>query len=366
MTETSSIRSITLHLPKPKTWDIYFIEDYIEEWSYKLLEANDKISSENKEMNISSLRITLPNAPLEILRDLKELSLKSDEVLVNIGGLPSEYKELEDLVASLAREGFYSHIVISEPEWEKLRRIAKLLNTLSEEDPELATKFGINLSGEEILTPFYPLSWSPGKELVVTTCLTYPNALYKAYRDSGLRGMKERARELGEVALKVAKKFANELEGIAGGVDLSVAPWMENSSLGLIEGIAGVRLPEPGIAYGIFVVNKILKELKNVLKLTGFNEVQLPVGEDLKLKARASEGELKARDLARLSGACLAGLDMVAIPFDEIKVAGLMLEVLSYSREGKLLGFRAIVLDGVEPGDRVSTRRFGEIPVIAI
>jgi uncharacterized protein (UPF0210 family) len=359
------IRSVTIHLPKPKEWSLEGVESLIEDWSYRVLEVRDRIVRE-VDIDISSLRLTLPNVPTDILRKSELLTLKEEEVLVNIGSVPYEYELLEDSVSSLARNGIYSHVTIKEPNWKVFRRLAKLFNRLSEEDPEYATKFGVNLSQKEILTPYYPLSWSPGAEPLLSICLVYPSALEAAYRSSGIKGIKDEMKKWANKALEVGRLFSKELRVEFVGVDLSVSPWMENSVLSLIESISGVRMPSPGIAYGISLVNKIIKEVSNEVKATGFNEVQLPLGEDSKLKVRAVEGELKARDLARLSGACLAGLDMVVVPYDEIGVAGLMLEVSSYAREDKPLGVRLITLDGVEPGDKVATNRFGEIPVIPI
>lgn len=112
-------------------------------------------------------------------------------------------------------------------------------------------------------------------------------------------------------------------------------------------------------------MNSALREAAARLPSVGFNSVQLPVAEDLKLKARVSEGEASARDLARLAGVCLAGLDMVAVPYEEKLVAGLILEVAAYARAKKTpLGVRIITLEGVEPGDRIALGRFGELPVM--
>jgi uncharacterized protein (UPF0210 family) len=68
-----------------------------------------------------------------------------------------------------------------------------------------------------------------------------------------------------------------------------------------------------------------------------------------------------------LTGACVAGLDMVAVPADTQGVAGLILDVASYSRaKGRTQGVRVIPVEGAEPGDKVDLGRFGEAPVIAI
>jgi len=93
----------------------------------------------------------------------------------------------------------------------------------------------------------------------------------------------------------------------------------------------------------------------------------LPLAEDSKLKARASEGDLTARYLAMLSGVCVAGLDMVPVPASVNDVAGLFLDVAAYAlAKGRALGVRLIPVEGAEPGDRVDLGRFGDAPVIPI
>jgi uncharacterized protein (UPF0210 family) len=58
---------------------------------------------------------------------------------------------------------------------------------------------------------------------------------------------------------------------------------------------------------------------------------------------------------------------MAVVPADLNGIAGLILDVASYSRaKRRTLGVRLIPVEGAEPGDKVDLGRFGEAPVIAI
>lgn len=362
------VRSITLHARNPPSWSGEQLSSYVEELASNLQEAHDSASSEIG-LSAWTLRVTLPNPSPETLGEaVAALSgLDFGGALVSLGGIPTGIEALESLVAEVTRETLYIHLYFS-GEWDEARRIARLMNALAEEDPMMATRLGVNVLGEGILTPFYPLSWSPGDETLVTVALTYPSYLASAYMNGGLEALVDSAIAFASKALKLAEAVARHVNARVAGVDLSVAPWMRDSSLGLVELVAGARLPEPGVAWGISRINMALAMAAVKLgKAVGFNSVQLPVAEDLKMKARVSEGDVTARDLARLSGACLAGLDMAVIPYEEDKVAGLILEVAAYSKaKGLPLGVRLIPLEGVEPGDKIGLDRFGETPVLRI
>ncbi len=359
------LRALTLHLPRGLVED----EDAIEDKMYKLLEARDIVES-NVGIEVDSVRVTLPNIDTRRFPEVLEVirRVKPEDVLVSMGNIGSSSSRLEEIVKEVVSSNLYVGVLLEEPTWDTSRRISKLIHEVAEEDIGGATRLGVNVLGEPIYTPYYPLSYSPGDQLSITASLTYPNYLRDAYQRGGVRGLSEAVEAAGLTALRSLSEAAKIVGATLGGVDLSVSPWMEESSLGLVETVAGVRMPKPGFAMGIRVVNEVLESTATRISPTiGFNEVQLPVAEDLKLKARVSEGEIRARDLARLSGVCLAGLDLVVVPADVEGVAGLILEVAAYSRaKRKPLGVRLIPIDGVQPGDVVSIPRFGDTPVIPI
>lgn len=360
-----SVRAITLHVSRSTLGD----EGKLESMFNKLIEARYAVES-NVGVRVDSLRVTLPNLDPSEFNEVIDivLDVKPEDVIVSMGNIGSSSNSLEEFVRRSVSNNLYIGILLDEPSWDHARRLSKLVHQLTEEDLGYATRVGVNTLGSPVYTPYYPLSYSPGDRDTITASLTYPNYLRDAYQRGGLNSLREAVLEAGLTALRALEETSRILGVSIGGVDLSVAPWMEESSLGLAETIAGVRMPKPGFAIGVRLVNDVLELVASKLGVSvGFNELQLPVAEDLKLKARVSEGEVKARDLARLAGACLAGLDLAVVPADIEGVAGLILDVAAYARaKRRVLGVRIIPVDGVEPGDVVNLPRFGETPVIPI
>lgn len=347
-----SIRALVLHASRSSM-------DELEGLAGSMLEARDRIEEE-LDIRIGTVRITLPGASP---RDVKE----QKDVMISIGNLSSSDPGLEEKTSEAVRKGFLLGILLEEKTWRTATRISELIHKLSEESIEYPTRLGVNALGEPLYTPYYPLSFSPGDENTLSASLLYPNYLRDLYNSEGLEGLKRGVAEAGQLALR-ALSIASSVTGArVGGVDLSVSPWMEESSLGLVEAVAGTRLGKPGFALGLRIVNDVLDEIAQRLSGVGFNEVQLPVAEDSRLKARVSEGEVRARDLLRLTGVCLAGLDLAVVPASVSDVAGLLLDAAAYAKaKRRALGVRIVPVEGAEPGERVVFARFGETPVMAI
>ena len=359
------VRAVTLHLGVTAS-EADELSEALEGAVSSLLEAVDSAASEVGRRP-TYVRVALPSPGGAELRGLaKALEGLASQAAISVGQLELSVSP-EDLKA-LASAGLYASLMLREPSWQQARAAASLIASVASEDPSLATRVAVNVSGEDhFITPYYPLASAiPGRRLV-TAALTYPSFLAAAYRSGGLSGLTKAIAEAHGVAEALAKAVASGVNAEYAGVDLSVSPWMEDSSLGLVEEVSGVRMPRPGFVVGVRLVNEAVEAASSGLRAVGFNEVMLPVGEDSKLKARVSEGDVNARYLAMLTGACVAGLDMVAVPADTQGVAGLILDVASYSRaKGRTLGVRVIPVEGAEPGDKVDLDRFGEAPVIAI
>jgi len=359
------IRAVTLH------YGLDWTVDVVEDMSFKLLEARDRVSS-SLEVSVESVRLTL--ASLEGLREAVEASRKISNldlngVFVNIGGYRIGGEEDVGRAADVAESGVFMSILYSGGGWGEARLVSRVFHEAASRSPDYPVHIAFNPSGKGLFTPYYPLSYAERGRTAVTVALLYPRYLSEAYRSGGIEMVKRAAVEAGRLALKVGEEVSKALD-VGGGVyvDLSVSPWMEETVLGLVEEVAGVRLPEPGFAWGVAEVNEaILSAAEKLGRYTGFNEVQLPVAEDLKLKLRVAEGETRARDLLRLAGSCLAGLDMAVVPSGVDQVAGLVLESVAYTKaKGRVVGLRVIPVDDVEPGDRVYLERFGEVPVIPV
>jgi uncharacterized protein (UPF0210 family) len=369
--EKYKVRSVTLHYPQSTATRT--LED-LEVIAAKLHEAIDRASS-NVGIQVESARIVIQTGDPRRLdvepENLAEMA-GSSSILLSLGALRGELlgdEDVRSLLKEFARYGIFYSILLPQPEWKEARIISEFIHSLAEEDPSIPTRMGVNTLGEPLITPYYPLASAPlNGSPKATVSLTYPNYLLEAFRSNGWEGMVNAMVEAGKTALALLDETASILGVEALGVDLSIAPWMEESSLGLVEYIAGVRMPEPGFVADVYSVNAAIGEAARRLGRTvGFNELQLPVAEDLKLKARVSELETTARDLARFSCACLAGLDLAVVPSSIEGVAGLILDVSACARtKGKSLGVRIVPVEDVEPGDKVWLEKFGETPVIPL
>ncbi|MDK2384103.1 MAG: DUF711 family protein, partial [Candidatus Korarchaeota archaeon] len=163
--------------------------------------------------------------------------------------------------------------------------------------------------------------------------------------------------------------------GIAGeigtafiGIDVSPSPWMEMSVARVVEALSGVSVGAPGSLSAIRRLNEAVWRAGKGLPLIGFNETMLPVAEDNVLKVRTLEG-LRVRDLALLTLGCLAGIDMVVLPWEggAEALGGLILDqVVVHRLKAMPLGMRVILYEGVRPGDKVELDKFGAVPVSAL
>ncbi len=359
-----TIRMVTFHVEnaikkKPR------IREEVEELLEKTRETLDVWSQEH-DVLVEGARLTLPDTPPGQIKELLSrmgYGWKDDGYIVSVGHIPGETGDLARLLEDIAGRGLYAAIDMPQLNWSIALHVSKALSQLARE-PVFATRIGVSL-GSPLLTPYYPLSWSPGNAAKATVALTFPNYLREAYVSGGTTGMTKAMINAAEKALSALEHTSETMEVAPTGVDLSISPWMDESSLGLVETVAGVEVDEPGIALGIRIVEDVIQEtLARIGRGVGFNMIQLPVAEDSLMKQRAVEGKLTAKTLARLSGVCLAGLDLAVVPKNEKRVAGLLLEVGAYARaKGATLGVRIIPVDA-EPGDTVDLGIFGDVRVI--
>ncbi len=341
----------------------------VEDLASKLVEARDEVSSISG-LEVETVRIVVEGDIAGFLGERLRLAELVDDygILLSAGAVPLEIVSREpDEFRSLLETGLFFNIILPERTWEHAREASRFIHYVAEADPSLATLFGVNVYGEPLATPYYPLASTAGGPTRLAVALTYPNYLARAYEKGGVEEMRSAIRVAGESAVSAGRLAAERVGVPFAGVDLSVAPWMRESSLGLVELVAGVRMPEPGFLLGVRTVNRVLGEVAGEIENIGFNEVQLPVAEDLKMKARVSELDTSARDLARFTCVCLAGLDLAVVPASIDGVAGLILDTGACSEaKGRVLGVRIIPVEDVEPGDRVWLDKFGETPVIPI
>jgi len=234
-----------------------------------------------------------------------------------------------------------------------------LLNLVRTYGYDVATRLGFAVGGY-VETPYYPLStaFREGVSIALRYVDTYASAL--ATEDPEVR--------IASTLKKVSDLVSHSVKS-AGvdylGVDASISPWMEESVVPLIEKLSKIKFPKPGSASGLKKLNDLIVksvELANIPTL-GFNEVMLPVGEDLTLMNLVRANELKLSDLTFLTAYCLVGVDMVALPADRNLIKGVFNDVLAaYEVKKRSLGIRLIPVE--ESLQEVHIARFGSIPVI--
>jgi hypothetical protein len=265
--------------------------------------------------------------------------------------------DLDDLVKYLknCKNGFASIKISDIKSTDKtINAFAYLIRCISRED---FARLGFVI-GDFIETPYFPLATSFREGFSVA--LRYVDILRS---NESRKWLKE--------AINYINKLNEDLEYVSSvsgikflGFDLSLSPWMSESVVEVIEKITGTVFASPGTASGVFKLNQLINEIasETSIRTLGFNEVMLPVGEDSLLMRRVREGSVTLKDLSFLSSYCLAGVDMVAIRPDPIKIRGIISDLIAASTlKGRPLGFRAIPAGNV---NEVYIRKFGSIPVI--
>lgn len=98
-----------------------------------------------------------------------------------------------------------------------------------------------------------------------------------------------------------------------------------------------------------------LQEGEEVVQLTGYSGLMLPVMEDLILAQRAAEGRFSLRDLLTFSAVCGVGIDTVPIPGDTpvAALAGIYMETAALAfRLDKPLSCRVLPQQGKVAGEQ--------------
>lgn len=215
--------------------------------------------------------------------------------------------------------------------------------------------------GEIPVSPYFPLTKSV--EAGMSLSLLYASSLLSQVR-SGLS-----LEEAPDSILMKSNKLGEAVSNFLGlkflGLDASISPWKENSVAEFIEELTGVEFGFPGTHSVIWRLNQILWSKSKLFKLTGFNEVMLPLAEDNRLKELVFEGKLRLRDFISMLSVCVVGLDMIPIPAEigKEELKKILLDAfVQGSVKGKPLGIRLILADG-KPGDKVDLGIFGDTPI---
>ncbi|MEM1703800.1 MAG: DUF711 family protein [Zestosphaera sp.] len=332
------VRALTLHVKSEK---------YKPQELVQLLEDLKK-SVESRGVSVWTLRASFS----EDIDWREAVSYCGDKVMIAAYHKDVNDVKISDLVEYLKRcESGYATILVTEDSSEYLSKLYVELSRVLSED--YFTRIGISY-GSYVQTPYFPISTALEDSVSI------------AYRYVDLLLSTEPNR-WAEVIQEITKKVTLFLEDIAGEIglriyhDISISPWMTESSVDVIEKLGAV-FPEVGTLGSIHRVNRVLTEASSRIESTGFNELMMPVAEDNRLKELVKKEKLRLEDLIGFSTACVAGLDMVAVPRDLNYLKNLFEDTYAaFFIKRRPYGVRIVPTD--KPVIKLS--RFGELPAFS-
>ncbi len=345
------IRAVTVFTPFPEEWSRDSITSLFEEAVARIGEIKD-ILRENG-YDVWTYRITLPKPPIETYRAL--ISILPDppeDTLVSIGGLEITSVSPK-LVAELVEKGYYVplHGITRSPV-EGARATSRIIHEATSRDHVLATRIAVAIHNEPLRTPYFPDSSSYALGWTYGLAYLY-NDLMEKYVKGELRF--EDFLDMLEKPLSILRS-----RGFTAFTDLSLSPWMSDSTARLIMNVSKTGLFEPGFLSAVRFLNKIISELAaHIAWVTGFNEVMLPYAEDKVLVDAGCRGRIKAQDFLLASIACVAGPDMLVVPADREALANYVLDTYTvWLTKKKPMALRAVPVNG-SPGSKVRLGKFG-------
>lgn len=246
---------------------------------------------------------------------------------------------------------------------ERARSAARLLKRIAESGGPLSCARFAFSCGDQLGTPYFPDTASARKGFTLSLryvretrdILNSESGNKEEQVASVLRGVEEEA---------LSASRSSSLDYL--GMDCSLSPWMEESAAGLIETALGTEFGGPGTHQAVFALNRMISKASARLRTLGFNEIMLPVAEDVRLKELALDGRIALSTLVSLISVCVAGLDMAVLPLSmSIPRLGRVLQDISSiaSSKNRPVGIRLVLADG-KPGDEVEMGSFGKVPIM--
>lgn len=347
------VRALT-YFVKPRRWSEEILRRGIEKAEGILSELERKV---NEFIEVWTLRIAMPPSPQRIeLEQLLDVA-PDKKFLYAALHLDANDPRLAKLPELLAKSNAYGSIKVKRR--DDVGAAVRAILELSAMDYEACTRLAV-IFGKRESTPYFPAASTCTQE-GVAVALLYVN---EADRDMGSGiWLPRRLGELGRFLEAEVERLGSKFLGF----DLSLSPWMSESTAGLVEKVSRVKLPLPGTLEAISRINEYIRDLGlfSGVRTIGFNELMLPVGEDDVLKERVLSGEVQLEDLARFASVCVAGVDMVAVErgWAEKWLNGYMLDLFEVSRvKRRTMGVRILPVRA-EAGSTVEFKRFGKIPV---
>lgn len=335
-----------------------------------LLKFADEVAQASKESDLEvwTRRLALPPASAEEFFKLAGLLNGHAGELFDFAAIPTRVNGLDDvkvIVNALDKtKNIFTSVYGGKTE---LKLFAELVReAFLKLGPEVCSRISFTMR-KPLLTPYFPAASAPPNGSGIAASMLYVNDLRKALSTAeGLYGAIRKAH-------KRVNDFLHALLSSVGvqnyGVDLSISPWMEESVARLIEALSEGNFGSPGSYSAVHELNEAigLAASASGIKAIGFNEVMLPYAEDSRLRELGAKGELTAYSLLSFASICVAGLDMVVLPY---RSGGELLRFLEdvYAvlfRKPTPAGIRVVPVEA-EAGDRVKLGRFGSVPVMKL
>lgn len=313
-------------------------------------------SSLRRNINIWTWRIALnpikANMLIKVASDVESISGEVNYIAIPLEGLNVD--DVDAVVDVLSRTNrIFLSIHGGEREYSLFIQILERLS----QNPQLCTRIAFAIDNP-ILTPYFPAASSPENGFGIGAALLYVNDLLN------VQDISQKVKEVFLRAYSVIDEISTRLNAECYGVDLSLSPWMEESVAVLIEKIKGKPFNEGGTHKAIFSLNHLIKAISNQYRCIGFNEVMLPYAEDLRLMRLGEDGLLDVYDLISLASVCVAGLDMVVVPYEGFEdILWDTYAVLKCKRQPS--GVRVVPVKA-SPRVRINLGRFGEVPVMMV
>ncbi|WP_428724203.1 DUF711 family protein [Thermogladius sp.] len=327
-----------------------------------LLEEVEK-ALEGRGYSVFSKRVSLPQNELGLSRVLElvdKAGAVNRGVLVSVGSQHIRKADLED-VTHVLLNGLYTSLLFDyERPLDASKTASTIIHKVSEADPSAGTRLAIGFHERPLETPYFPDSTSSGVEGVGLSFL-YPDYL-RSLVESGA-SVRQAFDKLGEEVDSVVH-LVRSVTGLRVVVDYSLSPWKENSVIRLMEAI-GYYVRKPGFHFGVMTLNAEIRRIATSSGLaSGFNEVMLPYAEDDSLIQLGSRGALTAYDLLSYTTVCVAGPDMIVVPWSIDDLEMFTLDAYSVSLvKARPAALRAIPVTR-EPTETVNLGKFGRVPVI--
>lgn len=361
------IRALTCFL-SPKDWGKEKLKQYLESRCSKLREILDKLLSMYDGLELWTFRVALPYTPNSVnIKDVAEVaedvaeSCQIDFIsAIHLKGNEFNSKVVEIIEALENYEKVFASIKVNST--SEAQKVAEVYNKV---EGFIGAKVAIHV-GSEFITPYFPLAKTIASIEGASLTPFIIDELKEAIKNRNYHSIVETF----QLSEKFGKDYSKEIGIEYFGIDPSPSPWMDASIAEVIEIASNTYFGDYGTHWGIKkvmdIVNKAVYEAK--VKVTGFNEIMLPIAEDNLLKVRAVEERYTIRDLMSYISVCVAGLDMVPVvkPLKYDAIARLIMDLKALSAaKKKPLGLRLIPIQA-EPGSIIEIKMFGRLPVLEL